>query len=247
MVAHRDGEYFPVAASVVPELKDPRAVEAVDLRQDVPLHGGSENGDVEGDAVLKSLAGKLVVHRSSVGTGGGFVLACGVGLCLHDAERKGRRLGEDRGCNDDDRERNEDSEFHEGFSISDYRGAFQLVDADSKVIIDCRSLAGLSATRKLIEEQGFALWMSISRETGLSVNRPANAPPIKEKSPKTDSSGIVRKAGYSARWTGFVKLADLSGPTQDADRRTARRCSTTAVAEWLILITETVQPVSCAQ
>ena len=86
MVAHRDGGYFPVAASVVPELNYPRAVEAVDLRQDVPLHGGSENGDVEGDAVLKSLAGKLVVHRSSVGTSGGFVLACGVGLCLHDAE-----------------------------------------------------------------------------------------------------------------------------------------------------------------
>ena len=128
MVAHRDGEYFPVAASVVPELKDPRAVEAVDLRQDVPLHGGSENGDVEGDAVLKSLAGKLVVHRSSVGTGVGFVLACRVG-CLHDAERKGLRLGKDRGCNDDDRERNEDSEFHEGSSISDYRGASQPVDA----------------------------------------------------------------------------------------------------------------------
>ena len=102
------------------QLKDPRAVEAVDLRQDVPLHGGSENGDVERAAVLQSLVGKLVVHRNSVGSGGGFVLACGVGLCLHDAERKGLRLGEDRGCNDDDRERNGDSEFHEGASISDY-------------------------------------------------------------------------------------------------------------------------------
>jgi hypothetical protein len=131
VVAHRDGEYFPVAASVVLELKDPRAVEAVDLRQGVPLHKGSENGDMKRGAVLKSLAGKLVVHRSSEGTGGGFVLACGVGLCLHDAERKRLRLGEDRGCNDDDRERNGDSELHDGASISDYRGASQLLTPDS--------------------------------------------------------------------------------------------------------------------
>jgi hypothetical protein len=126
LVAHRNigsagGGHIPVGASVVPELKGPRAVEAVHLRQDVPLHGGSENGDMQRGAVPQSLAGKLVVHRSSIGSGGGFVLACGVGLCLHDAERKGLRLSEDRGCNDDDRERNGDSEFHEGSSISDYR------------------------------------------------------------------------------------------------------------------------------
>jgi hypothetical protein len=141
VVAHRDGEYFPVAASVVLELKDPRAVEAVDLRQGVPLHKGSENGDMKRGAVLKSLAGKLVVHRSSEGTGGGFVLACGVGLCLHDAERKRLRLGEDRGCNDDDRERNEDSEFHEGSAYRVIEVFFNLSTPILMVIIDCRGLA----------------------------------------------------------------------------------------------------------
>jgi len=77
LVAHRNigiaGGGIPVGASVVPELKGPRAVEALDLWQDISLHGASENTDVERGAVLQSLAGKLIVHRHSEGTGGELV------------------------------------------------------------------------------------------------------------------------------------------------------------------------------